>query len=622
MTKFHRRLLICSFYAFSLLLINGIFVFTYALVKIRIPPEYLSVQLTKGLDVDGWDCDLTINRPLFGNGRLTISQKLDILLHRAPGFHRQWKIDERFEFNINKPVSNNIQWLIDGELERFLDQYARDFKADFRPFSLLPESESIIINPSSESYDDENKIHRYYMGAGGTLKAFDIFQFDGTIGPIFEERRRNNQQGARLRFVFDGNAPMLGMQLKTNGWLDHLQSGNDNGFTASFNGEWHDIGAARERLFVYYNHSKQREFSLGTTELNHRRDEQLTIVNHLSSDISEPLRITWSSELTRQSTSRLGSNTRYSEFTWKNQLEFNWKRNRWHGQNYGGVDLQEQQYTGGLSQGQRTSLGFNITYNFDIADSLALETLAIRYRYDTPDESDYNDRDELRYKIHMKGGWQLLQCLGLRAHLDVDIHHLVYLYRDRSGENRWIRLFRFSVEVPWHENSIENIARFSVVSNYTDYDYQPAEDELSRVYRSFTASDTLLIKLTRNLSMEINLTGIIDDHGRFRWQDWVQDISEDGYGCNVAVIPTWDFSKFSISSGWSWHYRKTHLHLASDRTTPGESVRSDGPLLIIRTVSSRRFQGELAGSIRYVQDKQRGNYRLPDIHCRLIWALD
>ena len=620
--KAHLRNCISSPLTFVLISSLSVFLteISYSMIT-NTPNEYISASFKNGFDTDVWNGTVQINRNLMDSGNLYLYQKLNVILHETRGFHREWKFDEQLEFNVTKTNINKFDFKLEGEYERFQDQRSKSFQSDVRTFPLLPQPDLLFQSPHTSDYNRKVDMSQIYIGVGAEYEILPSMKIDASVGPLFEERSGNKLDGTRFRFGLNNQVPAFGIRLRSDGWVDQFDSVDDNGFSVALSGKWTEIGTATDALNFRFKQSLQREFTPGSRSYNHRRDEEFSFVNRLSTDTSAPLQSVWTSELSRYRTIHLGSNADYMEFTWKNGLDFLWKYRSININTFGGIDIQEQKYPTSLSNGQRTRLGVNLHYYTAGTDSLVVESIAIRYRYDTPDDNDQNDRDEVRYKFAIHGGWKINSEYGIRTRLEADLRHFVYLFSQRSSENRWSRLFSFSVEIPWSTEQFENNSSFAIISNYSVYDFVPSKDELSRVYRSCVVNDTMRIKFTNHLSLELDFAGKIDDHGRLHWNKWIEDVSEDGYGYSLSVLPTFESSWYNFRIGWSWQERHTTLHLESDQTAEGESIRSNGPEMLIKSKFSPRLQGELIGRYLKVKDLQRGNYKLPDFRVQLSYSL-
>jgi len=266
-------------------------------------------------------------------------------------------------------------------------------------------------------------------------------------------------------------------------------------------------------------------------------------------------------------------------------------------------------------------LGSSVNLAETLADSLGLKASAARYRFDTPDAADQNDRDELQYQMELAGCWILTPTFRLRALTEADLHHLVYLYRARSGENRWNRSFRLAVDLPWREEFLRNLARFSVTSVYTDFDYEPAKNDQSRVYRTFNLGDSLTVRFSSAFLWSNNLSLLVDDHGRLLWDEWIQNLSERGYSLALTTLPTWSDARFSVSGGWMWLRRFSRVFDESGGSSIGEDMRAQGPVWVATFNEDGRIKGEFRGRVLRFSDKKRGDQNVPDVALNITWML-
>ena len=564
-------------------------------------PEFITTEFTRGYNLSDLRENLVIDRALSGSGALSIQQVMNVTLFESSGFQNQWRLDEHVRFDLRKPVTDKMQWTIGGEHERFIDE----------PVAGLGDRSAL---PSTD-------IHYNHIGTGVFYNVRDFGNAYAGAGPVLENRSGNSQFGTRYKYSLEGTDSFQG--LKTSGWIDDLPASNNYALQAAYDNIWSLSDDVRDRMNVSWSNRGQRERSTPGSDLNKRLDEEFRISNILQTSEQNPWQLSWQSNLTRLRTTHLTDRSDLSDFDfiWDNSANLNWRMSNWHGFARSAVKLQEQQYAGSLTQGRTTLIELRITSALSETDSITFESYATGYRYDTPDESDFNDRDELRYHVAIGGAWRITDELGFRTRLESNLRHLVYIFKYRSRENRWLRLFRLSMEIPWDAGFVVNRARFAVLSNYTDYDYILGEDDPSRVYRSFTAHDTLDLKLSDNAGVQLYMTGILDDHGHLRWSEWIEDLSEEGSGFSIAALPGWKMKSLRLNAGWSWNSWRTKIYLASGRTSDAEKVISNGPLFHCRYFAGNRFTAELSGKVLTVRDRQRGGYTLNDIRFKLNYAL-
>ena len=582
----------------------------------------LVLNLGKGLDYDGWGSDLYLGMEDPGNWRMNFTNQTNVYLYSITGFHRQWKVDEKLWLDFHRNIKGNFSWLVKGRLEQFHDQRARPFRDDLRLTGLQPADNGFeMVSSSAGTGYGNSDIGSRSMTVGLAYQAVGNLYASGALGPLIQERRGESFEG--LRFDLDLQHDWGSGRLNGEGWLDRLNTGSDYGWNTDLNGLYAISEEWENSYRLGYDRSSQREFSAFDQIEGRRSDERINLANRLKVGIDSPLKFIWASNFTRQSTEHTGLAKEYRdhEYTWKNDLRTTIKYSSFMTSAMGGLDLQEQRYEAILIQGRRSNLGLYTIWQGSSDDSAAVDTRVIKYRFDTPDENDLNDRDELRYILSLRVGKRLMEGLGFQLELKADLNHLVYIYRPRSAENRWTRVFTLACGVPWQYGRFRNMARFTVVGNYTVYDYPPAQTELSRVYRIFSVQDTLRIGINRNWSVKLGNVLMLDEHGRFHWKDWTEDVSEDGINTSTSLLLNYNDRKLNCGIGWKLYHRYSRLHLRDGERVRGDAVRSQGPVVSIGAEPADRLQVDFRASILEVHEKSRTVYRLPDVRCVLSWKL-
>ena len=119
-----------------------------------------------------------------------------------------------------------------------------------------------------------------------------------------------------------------------------------------------------------------------------------------------------------------------------------------------------------------TTLALSANWRFRYSDSLIVHTSLQRYRYDTPDLKNFDDRDELRFRFDIREIHTFSQALTLESKASLHMHHFVYIYGERSADNNWNRILKVNPTVTWQ---LSPAIRFSqsaeVLANYIDYDF-------------------------------------------------------------------------------------------------------------------------------------------------------
>ncbi len=580
----------------------------------------LTASTFKGLDLDGWTAGLDLSKGTPDGSLVKVRDQLGVWLHRLPGYQRQWKIDQSFSLDYERHLFGSFGLMAEAELTQFKDEPAIHYPSGPTLRPLLPTVQAGEFSSGLETpVVTGEQMESSRLGAGGYWRSADGLSFDALVGPLDDTRGGAKRSGLRL----DLNAGQTEDSLRwsAGGWLAHMADGTDHDFRANLAGGYGISDESFDRFQIDYLSGKRIEVSPVDGSFSHRQDDRLRLGNNLSVKPGGGLEIVWTSNLSQQgaSRSRQIKDTRDSDFSWENEVTTELNSATRIASLKGGVQVEQQQYAGSLTQGRRNRLVLTLGHRWGGRDSLLFNLGSVKYRFDTPDESDQNDRDELRLTSELMGGWSLTRTFGVRLGCSADLNHIVYLYRARSAENRWTRLFELFVALPWQDSPISNNSRFTLSSHYTDYDFSPYDESQSRVFRSLTGADTLQVDFGHGWGVQLNLTGQLDDYGGLSWAKWVENVSEKGHSYTIAAMPEYVWGNFKTAAGWLIHDRRTSL-LETSGTVAGERVRSEGPSVRFASTISPHGSVEFRGTSLLVHDNVRGSYRLPDVNLTVRWG--
>ena len=186
---------------------------------------------------------------------------------------------------------------------------------------------------------------------------------------------------------------------------------------------------------------------------------------------------------------------------------------------------------------QRTTLTTALKVDVTQNDKIRLVTSASILRYDTPNIFNTDDRDELL----LTSGAEYLHSFSSRLLLilntDLTLFHLVYLNRDKSANNNWNRIIRFSPSIEYMPTSwFRTAMRTEVLANYTVSDYEKQVASIrSFSFRQVLWSDSTLIQLSKRIQCNFSGSLRIFERGTLRWQEFKEKPEE--YVIEKAMWP-------------------------------------------------------------------------------------
>ena len=195
--------------------------------------------------------------------------------------------------------------------------------------------------------------------------------------------------------------------------------------------------------------------------------------------------------------------------------------------------------------------------NFELKTPLGLmgaSGLFSLLRYDTPSELNFDDRDELTQMFEFFFQTQPWRGLSIKIPLDISLQHLVYIYSEMSANNNWLRIIRLSPEVIYFDERVKNVARFSVLANYTVFDFEELTQSVkSFAFRQFRSNDSLKINIKKNLNLELGLGLILSESGSLKWKEFKERPELEINSIDIFIKVSYIKSKnFKASLGYRY----------------------------------------------------------------------
>ncbi len=142
------------------------------------------------------------------------------------------------------------------------------------------------------------------------------------------------------------------------------------------------------------------------------------------------------------------------------------------------------------------------------------------FRYDTPDTTNTDDRDELFLSSLLSWRNAVSRYLQMGVDLEFTGNHLVYLHRFQSGNNAWNRILRLAPSMTYRPSALVTTTnKFEVLANYTVYDYEEQVASVrSYVFRQFSWTDSTSVALSRTLQAELAASVRSYERGIVAWK--------------------------------------------------------------------------------------------------------
>ncbi len=171
---------------------------------------------------------------------------------------------------------------------------------------------------------------------------------------------------------------------------------------------------------------------------------------------------------------------------------------------------------------RRTSLRGIFSMPVSSSDFVSFESSAGILRYDTPDSTNTDDRDELLITLSGRESHRWNEYFEMSVTAEVTLNHIVYLFADRSANNNWNRIFRLAPELTYSPSpALRSVNTFEVLANYTVFDYEtivPTVESYS--YRQFAFLDSTSYDISWRTALDVLLHIRLYERGQLQWKEF------------------------------------------------------------------------------------------------------
>lgn len=259
-------------------------------------------------------------------------------------------------------------------------------------------------------------------------------------------------------------------------------------------------------------------------------------------------------------------------------------------------------------------------------DSLFVRAVMSRFQYDTPDTSNFDDRDEWRGHMQMNYLHRFGRDVQMVIQAGVNLYHMVYIFGERSADNNWNRIIRLRPGIIYQPTKRFRLFQsFEVLANYVDYDFETtAGATKSYVFRKFSMDDSLRWSLTDRTMLAVDYRLQMEENGQLYWDQWSERVlSTRASHWLQARLHYQSRTKMFLSPGFTVYTRDEWRHdqnaAGVEKRTRSGSFSSYGPMLRITYTPSPEVQVVADGVRRRVFPENQKYYYINNLDIHVEW---
>jgi len=220
-------------------------------------------------------------------------------------------------------------------------------------------------------------------------------------------------------------------------------------------------------------------------------------------------------------------------------------------------------------------------YNVSLENRFELIGSASIFRYDTPSQQNYDDRDELNFVVYFAHRYNNLKNLIITNSVDVNLYHTVYILAEKSANNNWNRVIRFTSKSAYSPSSwFTNIGVFSVLANYTVYDFQDVLNSVkSYSFRQLNLKDSVITKFSRYVGADVYGEVKLYERGELNWSEFA--VKPENYYEDKIINAelNYFFDKFMVVSAGYKFFEQTQFDYINGEKEFANFVKTLGPFV-------------------------------------------
>jgi hypothetical protein len=595
----------------------------------RSQPDSVQIYLYHGLDEMGAGSSFSGHWTLGLNWARLNGQALN-LYRRPPSTQGDLKSSLDFRAQLGRSIFSNLdlEGIFEGDFYHFR-QY--DGPLPLQPEPLNPAGDWMTTNPAVPVSGPPQRISSPLLALGAIYRPVIPVSLTATVGRRWDQREGFDDHGYSGSVLGELDGWSVGKyrnDLEVYGQQEALGNRLNRELKVQYGLNTEFTSSTSDKLEIYYRQKRHDYHVWGTDLIGTRLDTDHRLSNQINYQASEKFRFLLDTQFggSRHEDQSVGANTLREEVTTAAGLTLLTELERMTSSSRLKLDWGAQEDATGLKRERGVSLEEDLLWRLAQSDSLDFAAAVRKRQYDTSDTANYDDRDRLRYEFQVYHSHLFSRYFRLASRAQVILEHLVYIFGQKSDQNNWNRIFRigpevyFSPAVGWG-----NLAKFELAANYNDYDFELDLASIkSTVYRRYTASDSLGWTWQRGWDLIFNYSLDLEDGGRLKWADWVEQIAEEYRTHKASVkVNRQTPSGILFQTGFSIYQRKGwQYELGSSgqtERTPFLLIDRWGPMLRVLYPSKSGVEVDITGDFSRVHQWLIEDYSIVNLDVRITY---
>lgn len=267
----------------------------------------------------------------------------------------------------------------------------------------------------------------------------------------------------------------------------------------------------------------------------------------------------------------------------------------------------------------RTSISIETSFILSKSDRISISFLQNKFLYDTPNERNFDDRDELLSIAKIRYSRIINPLFEFFISTEGNLNKLVYISAKRSSNNNVNRVLKLTSGGNFSSNNFSSFNSFEVSANYTVFDFEDLNPNLrSFSFRQFSFVDSSTLKINKNVDLKFNGYLKLSEQGDFKWKDFktrpIRFLEEIYF---LTYIQS-RYNKLITSIGLRKFSLKTFSYQAANKKIDSY-YSSVGPYSSISYFILEKINLSVSGWYDFIEVTNQGRTNQATLYIDLLW---
>ncbi len=262
------------------------------------------------------------------------------------------------------------------------------------------------------------------------------------------------------------------------------------------------------------------------------------------------------------------------------------------------------------------------TYDLSNSDKIYLSFFHRKLIYDTPNENNFDDRDELLSTMRAGYSHKFTPFFSMYLNLEASFNHIVYIFSERSSNNNVRRVLKLTSGGNYNGKNFTSTNVAEVSANYTVYDFEDINPNFSSFsFRQFVFYDSSSVRLAKKIDINFYTYVKLSEQGDFKWSNFTGKPARFLNEFYLEPEFIYKYKLLSLGLGFRYFALLTYNYNQDIDKELDSEYTSMGPSSSLSLIIADRLNLKINGWYEFINTEQNAKRELVNLRLRLDWNI-